>query len=336
MVKSGASRMHVTDYDTIRVHYVPVAARFRATTLFMGEVAKTARYIKGLSPDLVHAHGTEDSNLLIAQATRLPYVVTVQALFSQMKKRLKFPVICRQRVTGMLEKISLNKTLFAIAKSEYVQRELQARYPKLEVRLIPNTFDKKLFNAKFGESKQNALAFVGSINHRKGVDLICRAMQKVQDHGQYPELWIMGNNKTNSSLYEKEVIEKLRGLLNNRLKHFGKVDPARLVRLVSQCKGLVAPSREEMFGNQVIEALLAGTHAIVTDQTAMAENITRFGNGTIVPQENSDALAEAMEKALLAMEFPERNIAQENIRAYMGPSAVAQKHFEFYSRIINN
>lgn len=48
-----------------------------------------------------------------------------------------------------------------------------------------------------------------------------------------------------------------------------------------------------------IEALVISTDAVVTDQTAMAENLRRFAAGKIIPQNDPAALAKAIRERLL-------------------------------------
>lgn len=330
---SGASVLHVADVDGIKVHYVPVPARLRATTLFYQETRSVAAYVQSLKPDLVHAHGSEDSNLLIAQRTEMPFVFTAQALFFQMKQRVRFSLICRQRATGFLEDRALRKTRYAVAKSEYVKEGLEGRYPGMHVELIPNTFDERLLDLPRAAKKRNAVAFVGTIDPRKGVDLIVDAMRQLEARLPELELWIFGN-AANPGPYEQNALRDLQSILGERLKIHGCVSSANLFARLSECKALLAPSREEMFGNQVIEALLAGTHVVVGDQTAMAENVRRFGNGTIVPQENPERLAKAVDEVLGRDAFPKQDDARRKIMGYMGPEVVAKAHAAYYRRIL--
>lgn len=330
---SGASKPYITDFDGVEIHYIPVPSRFRSATLFYRETRAVAAYVKSLQPDLVHAHGSEDSNLLIARKTGLPFVFTAQALFFQMKKRVRFPLICRQRVTGFLEDRALQKTRFSIGKSEYVKEGLERRYPAMQVELIPNTFDERLLDMGWAKTKKPAVAYVGTVDHRKGVDLIVEALSRLRDRFPDVELWMFGNTR-NARGYEQGVLDDLHSVLGEKLKLFGYLPPAELISRLSECKALLAPSREEMFGNQVIESLLAGTHVIVADQTAMAENVRRFGNGTIIHQEDSSALAEAIAGVLGQSEFHEQKEARQNILSYMGAESVAKAHADYYQRVL--
>jgi len=143
----------------------------------------------------------------------------------------------------------------------------------------------------------------------------------------------MGNGD-GPEAYERDVVQELRDVLGDRLHLLGLVPPSRLLQELSMCRAIVAPSREEMFGNQVIEALIAGTHAIVTEDTAMAENVRRFGNGTVVPQEDSMALAKAILSVLEPREFPEAESARTNVIEALAPERIAALHEALYRRVI--
>ena len=88
-----------------------------------------------------------------------------------------------------------------------------------------------------------------------------------------------------------------------------------------------------MFGNQLIEALVVGTHGIVTQGTAMAENVRRFGTGTIVPQDDAPALARAIIDVLRSRASSKIAEVRQRILEYMGPEVVARQHDSLYELI---
>ena len=147
-------------------------------------------------------------------------------------------------------------------------------------------------------------------------------------------LWVFGDQPDASSEYEMRMKVRLGALMGGRVTFHGTVPALEVAHRLARATALVAPSREEMFGNQLIEALVVGTHGIVTDGTAMAENVRRFGNGTIVPQEDAPALAAAILDVLKLREFPERTEARQRIFAAMGPEIVARQHEALYREVL--
>lgn len=332
----GAQKDYVLEVEGIKVHYLKTAHKWRHMTFYAIDQWRVARYVKKLNPDFVHAHGTEDAYGWAAQRIGLPYCITAQGLFFQIIPTLKRKPSIHEKFLKWGENIVLKRAKHVIAKSEYVRDALAEKYPHLQLELIPNTYEPILAN-DIVYPKQQSLAFVGCIDDRKGVHLIAEALKRVVNEFPNVKLHIAGNNKECSqTLYEQSVIKDLRETLGENLFLHGRVPSDELFKVLDECIAIVAPSTEEMFGNQLIEGLMRGCHGIVTDQTALAENVRRFGNGTIVPQGDSDAIADAMVEILKSP--PTEDIiqkARQNINDYMSPSVIAQRYKMFYFKITN-
>lgn len=149
------------------------------------------------------------------------------------------------------------------------------------------------------------------------------------------DLHMAGNPKESKAVgYAGEQLRDLRATLGDRLILHGRMPSQKLFRMLDGCQALVAPSLEEMFGNQLIEGLMRGCHGIVAEGTALAENARRFGNATVVPQRDAAAIARALAAALSKPVSPETaEAARERIRAYMSPATVAAAHGDLYERI---
>lgn len=331
----GAKKDYVLEVEGIKVHYLKTAHKWRHLTFFAIDQIRVARYVKKLNPDFVHVHGTEEAYGWAAQKIGLPYCITAQGLFFQIIPTLKRKPTIHEKFLKCGENIVLKKAKHVIAKSEYVRDALAKKYPHLQLELIPNTYEPTLARG-IVFPKQQAFAFVGSVNDRKGVHLIAEALKRVVNEFPNVKLHIAGNsNEGSGSPYEQSVIKDLRETLGENLILHGKVPSVELFKVLDECVAIVAPSTEEMFGNQLIEGLMRGCHGIVTVQTAMAENVRRFGNGTIVPQGDSDAIADAMIETLKSPPT-EKEIqkARQNINDYMSPKAVAEKSRQLYLRLL--
>jgi glycosyltransferase involved in cell wall biosynthesis len=333
VVVPGTRCVHHSEIEGIRVHYLPAMARGRASTFFVIESITAAHFIRELKPDLLHAHGSEESNLLIAQKSGLPYVFTAQGLLFLICRAVKHPWLCREHLVELLEHQALRSTPFGIAKSQYVYDCLKTRYPKISLSLIPNTFDPAILSVDESR-KTNALVFVGDIIPRKGFDLFREALAAVVRSHPEVEVHVAGNRQIRRG-YEQEELNQMEALMGRRLHLHGVVSSAKLWPIIAQATALVAPSREEMFGNQVVEAILLGTHAIVTEETAMAEHVRMFGNGIVVPQENPSALTSAilarLSRSPTAHEQTEARLAACR---YMDPQKVAHAHYVLYTNIL--
>jgi glycosyltransferase involved in cell wall biosynthesis len=147
-------------------------------------------------------------------------------------------------------------------------------------------------------------------------------------------LHIFGDRRV-AAEYEAREIAELRELLGERLVTHGTVGSMELAEELSTIPVLLAPSLEEMFGNQFIEAELLGATGIVAEGTAMAENARRIRAGVVVGQRDAVGLARAIVDAL---ERPASVVEMLQVRGriveWMGPEVVARRHRVLYERVL--
>jgi glycosyltransferase involved in cell wall biosynthesis len=335
VVKLPASRtVWSTEIEGVPVHYIGVPDLFRGKTHFFLDQRILAQKIATMSPDIVHAHGTEEANALAALRTGLPSVLTLQGCFFIINRKIPARFFSRQWIVERLERKTIPRFRHVITKSRYIREEVRREFPSVQTHLIPNTYDSALEDIDITQAREHAIAFVGTIDPRKGFDLLVEALAKLRLSGRpLPILHVFGN-RTKPAAWETTQLAAARECLGTKLIMHGLRPQLEVARVVSRCRALVAPSREEMFGNQVIEALLVGTSVIVTENTAMAENVARFGNGTIVPQEESDALFKAIEKHLSAPSDEAISTSSRiMIHEYLGPDRIAEQHDALYALI---
>ncbi len=343
----GATADFFAEIDGLKVHFIKLPARFRSATLFEFERRKLARVATGLKPDFVHAHGTEESYVLAAQKSRLPYLVTAQGLFSQINHIMPPKLVSRARIQEWMERRALSKARDIIAKSEYVAEWIRSQYPRLNIHRIPNTFHPSLLQIPETAKEPGSAVFVGMVTPRKGLDLLADVLEancgrripvSPDSSGSASflnRLHIVGNKGHGGTEYDRAILARLQGILGDRLVLHGIVPSSEVASLVSRCEILVAPSLEEMFGNQVIEALMAGTWPVVSSQTAMAENVLRVGAGTIFTNGDTASLHHALEKAFSGLGKWDREGTRQSVIDWMGPGVVARQHRELYKKILN-
>ncbi len=323
------------EIEGVPVHFLRTFHPYRHFTFYALDAWRMARFVRRLNPDLVHAHGTEAAYGHAAIRSGLPFCITAQGLFFQILPTLGRPPTWNERFLRWGEDRVLRRTRFVVAKSEYVRKALAAQYPHLDLTLIPNTYEPGL-DEPLAPRTGHAVAYVGTMDERKGVRYLAEAMREVVKVVPDVELHVVGNPKEKTaSGYAGEQIRSLRETLGDRLFLHGRVPSAKLFPILDGCRALVAPSLEEMFGNQLIEGLMRGCRGIVAEGTALAENARRFGNATIVPQRDAAAIARALVNALSGVFVPSAaESARTAVRAWMSPSAVAAAHARLYERVL--
>jgi glycosyltransferase involved in cell wall biosynthesis len=122
---------------------------------------------------------------------------------------------------------------------------------------------------------RKAFLFLGSLNHRKGIDLLLRAMAQALSNSSEWVLVIVGADLADGT-YQRTA-EQLR--LTGKVLFRGAVNPDHLPAVLAASKVLVLPSRRDGWGVAMNEAVLSGL-AIV------ASHVCGAGEHLIIPGRN--------------------------------------------------
>ncbi len=143
------------------------------------------------------------------------------------------------------------------------------------------------------------VAFVGTLEPRKGLDVLLGAFAELAREDREIELWIAGQRGWGDA-FEALVAGHPAAA---RIRRLGFVDDDLVPVLLRRARVVAYPSRAEGFGLPVLEALACGAVVVTTADTVMAE----VGGDavTLVPVGDTDALADALARAL-ALDAHER------------------------------
>jgi glycosyltransferase involved in cell wall biosynthesis len=139
------------------------------------------------------------------------------------------------------------------------------------------------------------ILFVGTVEPRKGLDVLLHAFSEVAKEMADVELWLAGQAGWGTGPIEALLATHPYA---TRIRRLGFVDDALLPALYRQARVVAYPSRGEGFGLPVLEALACGAVIVTTAQTVMAE--VAGGTATLVPIGDVGALAQGVRDALVA------------------------------------
>ena len=162
---------------------------------------------------------------------------------------------------------------------------------------------------------------IGQFIHRKGFDIL---LQAARDLDPDTGIYIVGGEATEEYL-------KLREQLNLQNVHFwGFQKKDRLARMYQAADLFVLPTREDIWGLVINEALAYGLPTITTDRCVAGLELIEDGvNGYVVPVEDAKALAEKIQ-AVLAADLPGMGAASlVKIRPYTLEN-MAKVHAEIF------
>ncbi|WP_024615534.1 glycosyltransferase family 4 protein [Clostridium sp. Ade.TY] len=193
-------------------------------------------------------------------------------------------------------------------------------------KIIPQKVKLNLKNKLNIKEKKVVLA-IGQFIYRKGFDILIKSCAKISnEYGVY----IIGGNPP------KEYIE-LRDKLNlSNVKFIGFKSKNELKEYYMASDVFVLPTREDIWGLVINEAMAYGLPIITTDKcVAGIELIKDNENGFIVPVDNEIVLAEKIEN-ILCNDVLNKDIQKKNLDKikYYTIERMAKVHYEIFSEFI--
>ena len=173
---------------------------------------------------------------------------------------------------------------------------------------VPSAAEKQALKDELGVPEKRMVLAIGQFIRRKGFDILMHAACSLnKDVGIY----IVGGEPTEEYLQMRASL----GLDNVHFVGFQKKEA--LSRDYRAADLFVLPTREDIWGLVINEAMAYGLPVITTDRCVAGLELVEEGvNGSIVPVEDAAALAGKM-KELLSSDLEKMGTASlEKIRAY--------------------
>ena len=282
-----------TDYATI----YRVVVSNKKIARFLKPLAYLIWFIKGYRlgktfthTDLIHAHGTILSGTLgylLSKKLKVPFIITEhQGPFSMTSEnfwKLRWTRFIMKRADAVL-------TVSHHLKEEILQSGI---HPK-KIQVTYNPVDTDLFKLKSNPLKTNNILFAGRLDSFKGALRAVKAFKQICDRYPMYTFTIVGDGEERIPIHE---YLKDNSLLAKKIIWKGMLSKAEIAGEMQQADFFVFPSRHESFGLVIGEALSCGLPVIVGNQTAPKEFV-QDQDGLLVPPDDIDALAAAMEKMI--------------------------------------
>lgn len=248
--------------------------------------------IRQFRPDVVYTNTTAVmSGAIAASLMRVPHVWHVHENVDTFGLRwvLPFPV---------MRKLILATSRKVIFVSELALRSvLPAGDEKAVVvhnGVDPAAFRERLAEITGGDEISKRIAFWGALSHRKGLDVLVRALAIVVGKRSRTTLdvWGQGTPEYVSSL--KQLCSSLN--IADRVTFKGFCE--NVAAHISEYDAVVVPSRAESFSLVALEAMAACVPVVVTRCGGPEEFVHHGVDGFVVPVDDSEALARAITEVL--------------------------------------
>lgn len=154
---------------------------------------------------------------------------------------------------------------------------------------VDPTGDEALFRAHRLPVGTPYVFFVGTVEPRKGLDVLLAAFNQLSRDDSEIELWLAGQAGWGVPGFEAALAGQYAA---SRIRRLGFVDDEMLPALLRQSRAVAYPSRGEGFGLPVLEAMACGASVVTSAGTVMAE--VADGAAVLVDVGDVNALASAL------------------------------------------
>jgi len=159
--------------------------------------------------------------------------------------------------------------------------------------------------------RDNSIFYIGRITHQKGIDVLIKALFIVKKEIPNVVLNIVGGGETKYKHFLRGLIEKHK--LQENINFLGKKFGSEKWRLFYSSEIMVVPSRDEGFGNVVVEGMLCGLPVIVSNKGALAE--AAGGHGVVFNINKPKSLAKKISALLKHKEYRESVVNKQKAYA---------------------
>jgi phosphatidylinositol alpha-mannosyltransferase/D-inositol-3-phosphate glycosyltransferase len=175
--------------------------------------------------------------------------------------------------------------------------------------------------------------FLGRLAHRKGVDVLIRALSLIPDSPDRLQLVIAGMGEEQAEL--EWLAQSLKVV--DGLRFVGRVEGDRKIYLLQNALATVMPSRVwEAFPLVALEAFAAGRPVIGSRVPGIADLVEENGTGVLVPEDNPAALAAVLSRVMNdPLRADQMGAAARDIAQSYSWESIARRHVELYEQLVN-
>lgn len=277
--------------------------------------------------DLVHAHVVLPAGLLgaaISQSLGVPLLLQEHSAPFSM------------HLDTAEKKVAVEKVLMAASVVCAVGSELakciQAVSANRPVRVIPNLVRTTLFRPvpRQKDRSRIRLVSVGSLEKRKGFEVLIAAVDHLQQSGLAVEVRLVGTGSLHNDL-----AEQLRALGHNpSTSLLGALSRAETASVIGASHIYVCSSQHETFGLAPAEAISVG-RPVVSTSCGGPEAYVSGGCGLLVPPGDARAMADAITNLWHRIDEFDPNILHGRIDSVFGPEVFRQRMLSLYDDVLH-
>lgn len=268
--------------------------------LYFKALPKIKQKIKEFNPDILHAHYASSFGLLGAMTGFHPYVVSVWG--SDVYDYPNAGLIYRKLLEFTLKRAD------KILSTSHVMAKETGKYTDKEIGITPFGVDTDLFRPIFDQQPTDVFVVgnVKTLSSTYGIDVLIKAFARVVEKNPSVPLLLKIVGKGPQEAELKRLAADLG--VADKVEFLGFIQNDRLPEFYNSMSVSVSLSLRESFGVVAVEAMSCECPVVVSDADGFTEVVEEGATGFIVPKQNDEAAAEAIQ----------RFIDQPKLRCEMG------------------
>jgi glycosyltransferase involved in cell wall biosynthesis len=288
--------------------------------------SRLLKKIRTIKPAIVHCWGTERPFSIVFNDMTVPTILSMQGVLTAYKEIDALPPGLCWKIITAFEPGFIRSADVVTAESEWGVNQVKKIAPDAKTYKVEYGVHRGFYDVDYEPNDDQPYAlFVGTLDKRKGLDVLIRAMAGLEGCGW--SLRVVGDGGL------KELVLSC-GLSN--VEFMGQLDWEALQAELSQARCLVLPTRADTSPNVVKEARVIGLPVITTKHGGQSGYVLNGVNGLIVDPLNSAVLAKClccvMEDPAYAKKLGAAN--HDKDRAYFLPVNMAKGFVNIYKSLI--
>lgn len=294
-------------------------------------VKKMGKVIVNINPDIIHIHGTENAYILAPMKLKIPVLVSIQGIISEIfnnKKSLSNYFQKKIELKGI-------KTFSHFGcRTQFDSAFVRSINTTATIHYLPEAINNLYFQFIHEIKGREEISFVGNVSKAKGIEIILHAVKHVKLN--FPEiiLNIIGSSK---GKYLRTIIELIKylGIEKNVLFH-GFQSPEQIIRLHLKSTIYVLPTFMDNSPNSLCEAMALGMPCIASKVGGIPDLIKDAENGLLFETGNILELSEKINFLLTNKNYAKKlgNNARKTAFERNYPTKVANVTIGVYNNII--
>ncbi len=302
------------------LHYLPNTLRIK-------------KVLEGIKPDIVHAHGTENSYAMAAIRSNYPSVISIQGILQEIVKYKSNPNV-RDRLKISLESRAIRKGSNFTCRTNFDTSFVRSLNPSANIYNVCEAMNPVFFEKDWIVQDTRTILFVGSLRERKGIMVLLNSLLNIKQELSDVHLYVIGTG--NSDYFKKLVDFCEKNKMESNVTFLGYQSPEVIsdYHLIAQV--FVCPSFIENSPNCIAEAMVTGLPVIATNVGGIPSMITDEETGLLVESNDVIALADKIYSLLSNLSAREKISKNSRViaRERHWPKNVADKTIDVYREVL--